>query len=62
MPIKELQQNPKPNAKQCKMHNVGHPIKVNRHTKKNQKHENMIYDQQNNQSIETDTKMTDTML
>lgn len=59
MPIKELQQNPKLNTKQCKMHNVEHPIKLNRHTKK---HENMIYDQQNNQSIETDTKMTDMML
>lgn len=41
------------------MRNVDHPVKINGHTKKQ---ENMIHDQQKNQSVETDTKMTDTII
>lgn len=41
------------------MHSVEHLLKINRHTKKQK---NMICDQQKNQSIERDTKLTDMIL
>lgn len=41
------------------MRNVDHPVKIKGHTKEQ---ENMIHDQQKNQSVETDTKMTDMMI